>query len=117
MEFAVLRGDDGGVDDAVELVEAAVREGFHGERGAVELAVGTDDRRAEGLDDGGVDRFAGAHHVAAERIGLEDGDAGLGPDEGDGTFAAADAARESYPQHASILRRRVGARCRCRRRP
>jgi hypothetical protein len=44
----LLGGDDGGMDDGVEVVEAAVLEGEFGEAGAVEAAIGANDFRAEG---------------------------------------------------------------------
>jgi len=54
----LLSGDDGGVDDGVEVIEAAFPKDELGEAGAIEPAVGPDDLRAEGADDVVVDLVA-----------------------------------------------------------
>ncbi len=67
--------------------------------GAVEAAIGVDDIWAEDADDFGVDGLAGFHHSAAEGVGFDDVSAEFAQSGGDGGFAAAEAAGESYAEH------------------
>ena len=68
----LLGGDDGRMDDGVEVVEAATLEGELSETGAVDSAVWAHDFGAECADDLGVDGLAGFHHLAAKRVGFND---------------------------------------------
>jgi hypothetical protein len=58
--------------DGIEVVEAAALEGQFGQTGAVETAIGGDDFRTKGADNLTIDGLAGLHHLAAERVGLND---------------------------------------------
>jgi hypothetical protein len=94
-----LSGDDGGVNDGVEVVEATPLEGEFSKAGAVETSIWGDDIGAEGADDLGVDEVAGLHHLAAEGVGFNDVRAEFAEEGGDGAFAAAETAGESYAEH------------------
>src|SRR5208337_4329584 len=94
----LLGGDHGRVNDGVEVVEAAALEGEFGEADAIEAAIGAYDFRAECADDLGVDKVAGFHHFAAEGVGFNNVRAQFTQECGDGAFAAAEAACESYAE-------------------
>ncbi len=87
------------MDDGVELFDAALCECKSRELGAVKLAVGKNDARAEVLNDGVVDRFARLHQVARDLVGLQDVGAMLREEHGCGGLAAAEAAGKSDAQH------------------
>src|ERR1035438_2914900 len=91
------------MDDLVELVEAAFREGKRRQSGPVERAVGPNDGGAEVFADAAEDFLARLHHLARDSVGLEDVDAMLAQDAGHGGFAAAETTREAYTQHASPI--------------
>ena len=62
----LLGGDDGGMDDGVQFVEAVAVKSQTSKRGAVKLAVGQDDGGSEAGDDRAIDGLAGLHELATE---------------------------------------------------
>jgi hypothetical protein len=100
-----LGGDDGGVDDGVEVVEAGSPDSGRKARSASlarsSLPSATDDFGAEFGDDFLVDRLAGLHERAAEFVGLDDFRAQFAQDCGDGALAAAQAAGQSDADHGA----------------
>jgi hypothetical protein len=86
---AALLGDDGGMDDGVEFLQAAALEGKIGEVEAVEAAVRGNDFRTEDTDDLGKDGLAGLHEGAAQLVGFDDLSAEFAEYGGYGAFAAA----------------------------
>jgi hypothetical protein len=91
------------MDDAIEFVETTIMEGEGCEARAIEGAIRADDGGAEVFCDVAIDFVAGLHHVAGDGVGFKDMEAVLAEDGGDGRFATAEAAGESYAQHTSPI--------------
>jgi hypothetical protein len=98
-----LAGDDGWVNDGVELFDASLMESELCEGGTIQLPVRQYDRIAKVLDDGVVDCVAGLHQLATDRVGLKDVRSMCGEEPRGGGFATAQTAREAHAQHALLL--------------
>ena len=101
----VAQALDLGVDDLIKFLELfVVGEHDATERGAIEMAVGREDRRAPTLDDLVVGRRPELDGAAGEHVGVDDRRAALGQHLRDGRLSAADVARESNQEHDGFLR-------------
>ena len=100
-----LMVDDGGMDDSVELLDAAIHEGDTGESGAIEGAGWGENGRAEVVDDGGEDELARLHEVSTDGVCLKDVSTKVTEEPGDGGFAAAETAGEADAEHGESGRR------------
>ena len=98
-----LAEDDFGnarMDDGVEVVElGTVVEDNGAEFGAVNAAAGSEDGRAECLEDVVVSGLAGLDEFVGEGIGVEDGETEFAEHGGDGAFAAGDSTGEAESEH------------------
>lgn len=101
---ALLLGDDGRVDDAIQFGEAILSKGKVREAGTVESAVAPDDGGPEGFHDAIEDFVARLHHGACQGVSFEDAKAMLSEYGGYRRFAAAQRARESHTQHRYPMR-------------
>ncbi len=94
-----LRSYDGGMNDAIQFIEAALAKSEVGKLRTIERAVFAEDFRSEVVDDLPIDGLAGLHEPTAYVICRNRVHSVRGKEPGDGTFAAAQSACESYAQH------------------
>jgi len=95
----LLRGNDSGMDDGVQLVDALALKCKFRKASPIKPAIGLNDFRAERRDDFRVDGLAGFHEHATERVGFDDVSAQPAQIAGDGALAAAKTASQSNTQH------------------
>ena len=99
---ALLRGDDGGVDDGVQVIQPAFAESKLGEAGAVKMAIGKDDSGTEGADDVVVNLVPRLHEGAAQLVSFDHLGAEGAKLRRDGGFAAAETAGKAYAEHGRM---------------
>jgi hypothetical protein len=94
-----LTSDDCGMDDRVQLFDAAIGKSNLGERTAIQLPVRQNDRVAEALDDRRINGLPRLHELAADGVGLQSVGSVRSEEPRGGRFAAAQAAGKADAQH------------------
>ncbi len=107
---ALLRGDDGRMDDGVQIVEPVFFECQLCETGAIQAAIRADYLGPEDANDLVIDGVAGLHHVPAQFISLDHVRSQFAQHGRDCALAAAKTAGEPDAQHGSRVPAASGRR-------